>query len=590
MVGPNAGPLKCFGFVHMRHTVQKIKANVPVCGVRIVVDFVPGDVLETRRGGVDVLRHLAQELATLQRHGSIKILRNIPEVGQRIGHLLIYDGSLAAAFHDADIRREGIEALLEIETDASALDAQMSLHEMSESSYISAVSQHPSASLISQEETKRDEAWWTSVKAPRRRLEREERLPEVKPSISAPEAVRRRSEARLRSQGGPVLQQGQAWLEHSLDPEHVFNLCSVLLESNRPVLVISRQAPPRVSSAYNIDLEHYRWLSETPHERTLEPSLETIRREVDTFFTTHPICMLVIEGIEYLSGIHGELRVIEMLRSIVDQTRSSGNVLLVSSNLEAFTPIQRSRLEREFSPLESEQIQTWSLDVDLLQEHPFFDDLDAEIEASIAAHLEENVSDPVLSSRPERFPPVEQVPLPVEHQTVPVDEELQSKMRVWANDSEDEEAPTVHVQEAELTPEEPVQIQVKPRTPQRMVRKRRRIKQTAKKSPIDAAANHRVELPTLAEKHLNSTKPFVPTPSTKEHVFPESTSKKRKSGMQQAVNSASTRKVAQFPPIKSTGHVATLHPKSEEVELNIEPSTHAREQASARQRRREDES
>ena len=42
--------------------------------------------------------------------------------------------------------------------------------------------------------------------------------------------------------------------------------------------------------------------------------------------------------------------------------------------------------------------------------------------------------------------------------------------------------------------------------------------------------------------------------------------------MQQAVNSASTRKVAQFPPIKSTGHVATLHPKSEEVELNIEPS------------------
>ena len=574
----------------MRHTVQKIKANVPVCGVGILVDFVPGDVLETRRGGVDVLRHLAQELATLQRHGSIKILRNIPEVGQRIGHLLIYDGSLAAAFHDADIRRVGIEALLEIETDASALDAQMSLHEMSESSYISAVSQQPNASLISQEETQRDEAWWTSVKAPRRRLEREERLPEVKPSISAPEAVRRRSEARLRSQGGPVLQQGQAWLEHSLDPEHVFNLCSILLESNRPVLVISRQAPPRVASAYNIDLEHYRWLSETPHERTLEPSLETIRREVDNFLTNHPISMLIIEGIEYLSGIHGELRVIEMLRSIVDQTRTSGNVLLISSNLEAFTPVQRSRLEREFSPLESEQIQTWLLDVDLLQEHPFFDDLDAEIEASIAAHLEENVSDPVLSSRSERFPPVEQVPLPVEHQTVPVDEELQSKMRAWANDSEDEKAPTVHAQEEELAPEEPVQIEVKPRTPQRIVRKRRRSKQTVKKSPIDAAANHRVELPTLDEKHLNSTKPFVPNPSTKEHVFPESMSKKRKTGMQQAVNSASTRKIAQFPPIKSTGHVATLHPKSEEAELNIEPSAHAREQASARQRRTEDES
>jgi len=590
MVGPSVGPLKCFGFVHMRHTVQKIKANVPVCGVRFLVDFVPGDVLETRRGGVDVLRHLAQELATLERHGSIKILRNIPEVGQRIGHLLIYDGSLAAAFHDADIPRAGIEALLEIETDASALDAQMSLHEMSESSYISAVSQHPSAILFSQEETRRDEAWWTSVKTPRRRLERKERLPEVKPSISAPEAVRRRSEARLRSQGGPVLQQGQAWLEHSIEPEYVFNLCSVLLKCNRPVLVISRQAPPRVASAYNIDLEHYRWLSETPHERTLEPSLETIRREVDNFLTNHPISMLVIEGIEYLSGIHGELRVIEMLRSIVDQTRSSGNVLLVSSNLEAFTSVQRSRLEREFSPLESEQIQTWLLDVDILQEHPFFDDLDEKFEASIAAHLEANVSDPVLSLRPEIFPPVEQVPLPVEHQTIPVDEELQSKMRAWANDNEEEEPQSLHVQEQELTPEEPVQAQVKPRTPQRIVRNRRPIKKTAKKSPIEAAANHRVELPTLNEKYLTSTKPFVPNPSTKEHVFPESRPKKRKSGMQQAVESVSARKVAQFPPIKSTGQVATLHPKSEEVELNIQPSAHAREQASARQRRTEDES
>ena len=68
------------------------------------MDFIPGDVLETRRGGVDVLRILAQELATLERHGSIKIIRNIPEVGQRIGHLLVYDGTLAAAFHDWGFR------------------------------------------------------------------------------------------------------------------------------------------------------------------------------------------------------------------------------------------------------------------------------------------------------------------------------------------------------------------------------------------------------------------------------------------------------------------------------------------------------
>ncbi|MGA0380309.1 MAG: hypothetical protein ACO3NJ_05870, partial [Candidatus Poseidoniaceae archaeon] len=66
-------------------------------------DFIPGDTLESRRGGVDVLRHLAQELATLERNGSIQIQRHIPNVGERIGHLLIVDGTLAAAFHQADV-------------------------------------------------------------------------------------------------------------------------------------------------------------------------------------------------------------------------------------------------------------------------------------------------------------------------------------------------------------------------------------------------------------------------------------------------------------------------------------------------------
>jgi len=590
MVGPNVAPLKCFGFVLLRHTVQKIKANVPDCGVKNLVDFIPGDVLETRRGGVDVLRTLAQELATLERHGSIKIIRNIPEVGQRIGHLLVYDGTLAAAFHDADTTRFGIEALLEIETDASALDAQMSLHEMSESSYITAVSQHPTASLIAREDEKRDEAWWAAVKAPRRRLGREERLPEVKPSVSVPEALRRRSEARLRNQGGPVLQQGQAWLENSIEADHIFNLGRVLIECSRPVLVISRQAPPRISSTYNIDLEHYRWLSETPHERTLEPSLEAIRREVDQFLTEHQKSILIVEGIEYLSGIHGELRVIEMVRSIVDQTRSGGNILLVSSNLEAFTTVQRSRLEREFSRLGSEQIQTWLLDIELFQEHPFFVDLDEEIEASIKAHLEANVRNPILSPRQEIYSQVEQVPLPVEHQTIPVDEELQSKMRTWANDSDEEEPVTDEVQEEEFIPEESVEVQVKPRTPQRVVRRRKHVNRPKKKTSIDAAAQRRIELPNLNEKDMNRTKPFVPHAPTRDHAFPESKTELSKTGIGQAATSASGRKVAKFPPIKPTGHVAILHPKSKQPELDIEPSIHAREQSSTRQRTSEDES
>ena len=101
-------------------------------------DFKPGDVLESRKGGANTLRHLALELATLERDGSIQIERHIPEIGVRTGHLLIFDGTLASAFHQADASRFGIEALLEIESAASALDATVSLHEMSKEVFLAA--------------------------------------------------------------------------------------------------------------------------------------------------------------------------------------------------------------------------------------------------------------------------------------------------------------------------------------------------------------------------------------------------------------------------------------------------------------------
>ena len=547
-------------------------------------DFVPGDVLETRRGGVDVLRHLARELATLERNGSIQILRNIPEVGQRIGHLLIFDGSLAAAFHNADVERYGIEALLEIESDASALDATMSLHEMTEPSYISTLSEHPQASLISPTEEDRDDAWWTTVRSTPKRFDREERLPELKPSVAVPEALRRKSEARLKNQGGPVLRQGQAWLEHSIEPDQMFEFAQVVIDFAQPVLLISRQSPSKMKATHNIDMQHYRWLSETEHDRTLEPSLESIRRNIDQFYEQHQQSILILEGIEYLSGIHGEQRVIEMIRSVVDQTRANGNVLMVSSNLEAFTSQHRSRLEREFSTLASQQLQTWLLDVDLLREHPFFSEIDEEVEIALAKHLEENVQDIVLLPKPEIHSIPEQVPLPIVHQTMKVDEDLQSKMRSWATgEVESTDGDMKETKATVLPKKQENQRDVKPRTPQRIVRKRKQHTQREKESVIAAAAKRGVEISNLSDEQYESTKPFVPTSTNIEHTLPELKPSLSQKGMKMAAASKSTKRQVKFPPIKSTKQVAVPLPNSERNEIEIQPSPHAREHAAHRQ-------
>ncbi len=552
------------------------------------MDFVPGDVLESRRGGVDVLRHLAQELATLERNGSIQIKRNIPDVGERTGHLLIFDGTLAAAFHHADMARYGIEALLEIESDASTLDAAMSLHEMTEATYISTVSKYPDASLISSAEESKDEAWWTAVRSPRRKIERDERLPEIKPSVAIPEALRRRSEARMRNLGGPVLQQGQAWLEHSIEPDLVFHLAHQLTKMNHPTLIVSRQSPPRVETIYNINLQHYRWLSETEHAQTLEPSLESIRRSVDGFFEQYSNGVLFLEGIEYLSGIHGEQRVIEMVRSIVDQTRSIGSMFIVSSNLEAFTTQQRSRLQREFSRLEESQLQAWMLDAEFLKEHPFFAVLDHDEEAAVHQHIEDNVQDPILTSKQEIVPHVHHAPSQVEHQTMKIDDELQSKMMEWAKDSEEDDEVISDIEEKPISEEKKPVVKSKPRTPQRIVRKRKKMTRSSKRSSIDAAAERNISLPSLPSSDAFDAKPFVPIAPMDSHSFPQQKPSLTQQGMNQAAASTAGKKIAQFPPIKATGLVPTTVSTPKQSKSKIETSPHAREQASIEQRLSDD--
>ena len=378
-----------------------------------------------------------------------------------------------------------------------------------------------------------------------------------------------------------MLQRGQVWLEHSIEADDAFHLANLLKELSEPFLVLSRQSPPRMENHLKSGLEHYRWLSETEHECTLEPSLESIRTTVDTFFEQHKKCALIMEGIEYLSGIHGEQRVIEMIRSIVDQTRLNGNVFILTSNLEAFSTEQRARLERECSRLSKEQLQSWVLDVEILADHPYFQTIDEEEEAALGKHLEENTHDPVIASEPTVLQPAST--LPVEHQSMKVDEELQSKMMEWAEESDEEQE--VFTEEPETMDEQVERLlERKPRTPQRLVRRRKHTPQLSKGNTLDAAARHERTLPNLRAVDSNKAKQFVPLASSREHAFPPSKPSLPSKGIDQAVASTAGKILAQFPPIKSTGHIPVAVSTPKRQRSNTKTSPHAREHASAKQR------
>ena len=550
-------------------------------------DFKPGDVLESRKGGANTLRHLAQELATLQRDGSIQIERHIPEIGVRTGHLLIFDGTLASAFHQADASRFGIEALLEIESDASALDATVSLHEMSKDVFLATSIAYPEANLVDpKQEQIRDEAWWASVRAPARRLDRDEKLPEPKPTVETPEFIRHKTQARIQNLTGPVLKRGQALLENAVEPTAAFNLAMALGKHGRPLLVISRQSPERLKVNHQIELQHCKWLTEKEHECTLEPSLTAIRKEINSFFHDNLRAALVLEGIEYLSGIHGENQVIEMVRGIVDETRYTDNILLLTTNLEAFTQIQRSRLNRELERIETSQINTWLLDEELLLDHPFCQPPDEEELAWIEQHLRESLAG-LRTEEPEPLQQVaEQIPLPViEEVTVEVEETTAT-----ADESEDEDLAEEELEILDIE-DETIPEPKKPRTAQRIVRR--------KKRTLSTQSNRRVEKLNAASKQVVDLGSFTSNSSrssgldhlakaatgVKEGRFPELKKPLTSQRLTKAAVGSASKKHLKLPPIKGQKTLVTKQsPTHLETKVKKQKSPHAREHASVIQK------
>jgi hypothetical protein len=88
-----------------------------------MVELPQGVVIEVRRGGHDALRQLAGDMSRLQVSGHIRVERKPKESMPRISQVVIKGGYPSIAIHESEIIKTGVEALLEIESDATAIDA-----------------------------------------------------------------------------------------------------------------------------------------------------------------------------------------------------------------------------------------------------------------------------------------------------------------------------------------------------------------------------------------------------------------------------------------------------------------------------------
>lgn len=342
-----------------------------------MVELPQGEIVEVRRGGADVLARLTNDMARLGRSGHIRIERRPKQIMPRVSQIVLREGQPVIALHEAEILLTGLEALLEIESDCSALDATISLHRLEREDIDVIVKLYPAASIdlnaehITNQQQGQDQ-WWTKTQTLKSTWKRQQRLPEIEASLEAPEFIRQKSKAMLERHGsiGEMLCPGQTLIFDSTEPAKLFQLSSYLAKHGRPILVISRQEVEQLNVEYDLPIESCSWLSNSKSEYSLDPSLESIRKKIDSFLWGNLRAVIAFEGLEYLASIHGDERMIGMIRDICDGVRLEDHLLLVTADLNAFGLSNRQLLARELDQITLETLEHWVLQDDLLLDHP----------------------------------------------------------------------------------------------------------------------------------------------------------------------------------------------------------------------------
>ena len=411
-----------------------------------MVELAQGEVVESRRGGADILARLTNDMARLGRSGHIRIERRPKGIMPRISQIVLREGKPILALHEADNLLTGLEALLEIESDCSALDATISLHvqEIEDVDVIAKL--FPAAYLDLEAENisnhrEGEGEWWTKSRILKSTWKREERLPELEPSVETPEFIRQKSKAMLERHGGIVemLSPGQALIYDSEDPAKLFQLTSDLATHGRPVLVISRHEVEELNVKYDLPIESCSWLSNAETDNSLDPSLETIRMKIDAFLWANNRAVVAFEGLEYLASIHGDERMIGMIRDICDGVKLEDHLFLSTADLTAFNLSKRQLLTRELDVVKPETLDHWLLEDELLLDHPICMTPDQDeilwIESQLKKVLADNFQSPAsaadsmhgISGGEESLDPLE-----ISDATG----NLSAMMQEWAGDSE----------------------------------------------------------------------------------------------------------------------------------------------------------
>ncbi|HII57771.1 MAG TPA: DUF835 domain-containing protein [Candidatus Poseidoniaceae archaeon] len=338
-----------------------------------MVELPQGVVIEVRRGGHDALAKLAGDMSTLGISGYIRIERRPKGIIPRVSQVIIQDSVPRIALHEADLLLTGLEALMEIEKDSTALDALVSLVELPVDELIKIVNLYPDATIQQEQETSsnNNDDWWNYVRLNTSSWRREERLPGQEVSIEAPEYIQQLTKAKLEnfSAGERVLNYGDVLIVDDSDSHAIIELASILAGYGRPLLVLSRHDNEILLKNYSLPKESCHRVSMLADESPVD-LIERLQQKVANFLWANKQAVVIISGFEYLLSITDLKSSIGMISSIVDEIRKGDHLMLANCDLEIFDNLERHRFLKEFDLITLVFLEALIIDSESLIDHP----------------------------------------------------------------------------------------------------------------------------------------------------------------------------------------------------------------------------
>ena len=345
-----------------------------------------GDLIEQRRGGVDVLRVLVRNLAVHEQSGAVCI-RSSSGAHDREGWLLFRLGQPVMAFHQGNVQCEGLEALLAIEHDALEVENDVLLHELTMNALRSTMREHPGSVLHLEhhDDANSGGSWWSSVRLPSTSWRRAARLDDIEHVALSTEERRRAAPQRS---SVVELEPGCIYLLDSPDPHPMIQLGVELAERGMPLLgmfglphaqtEITKRLPQPQSYALLSPQGGYDVLTE-------RSAMDAV---LNAFQWGNERSVLLIDGLDRLGNALGDAGMLDAFRSMCDGVRFNDHVALVTTDLEMFETAVQRRLLADVTLLRTSDVEAWTNDPDGLWDHPLLLAPDEEEEQWLAAQIE----------------------------------------------------------------------------------------------------------------------------------------------------------------------------------------------------------